>query len=205
MLCNALHSYSLNRHNTRFCHVREIHRIFSFSDAKRRMLYLTLIGSGMRIEECVSLRRRDFDLTYAKRIKIDIPAQYTKTQTAHTTIVTQEAAKYLVPRLRSLGPDDLVFATNPNPYHASMTEIEGFSRARAKASLNDKYASANRHHITLHSFRSYFFTWARRGHDTDIAHAMVGHTPYLDMYDRKDDAEKLRLFLRVEPKLFIGY
>jgi len=44
---------------------------------------------------------------------------------------------------------------------------------------------------------------ARRAHDTDIAHAMVGHTTYLDMYDRKDDSEKLELFLKVEPSLKI--
>ena len=33
--------------------------------------------------------------------------------------------------------------------------------------------------------------------------AMVGHTTYLDMYDRRDDSEKMELFLKVEPKLRI--
>ena len=51
----------------------------------------------------------------------------------------------------------------------------------------------------------YFFTRARRVHDTDIAHALVGHTAYLDMYDRKDDAEKLELYLKVEPELLIKF
>lgn len=86
-----------------------------------------------------------------------------------------------------------------------MTEIEAFTRYRDETGLTTKYESANRHHITLHSFRSYFFTRARRVHDTDIAHAMVGHTPYLDMYDRKDDSEKLELYLEVEPKLQIDF
>lgn len=183
----------------------EIHRIFACSIEKRRMLYLVLIGSGMRIRECVSLRKRDFDLGYPKRIKIDVPAQCTKTKTAHTTFASKEASRFLIPRLNSIDRDDLVFAWSENPYHASMTEIEAFSRARKKAGLNDKYASANRHHITLHSFRSYFFTRARRVHDTDIAHAMIGHTPYLDMYDRKDDLEKLEIFLEVEPKLVVNF
>ena len=40
-------------------------------------------------------------------------------------------------------------------------------------------------------------------HDTDIAHAVVGHTAYLDMYDRKDDLEKLELYLKVEATLKI--
>ena len=82
-----------------------------------------------------------------------------------------------------------------------MTEIEAFARYRERAGLIEKYESTRRHHISLHTFRSYFFIRARRIHDTDIAHAMVGHTTYLDMYDRKEDSEKLELFLMVEPSL----
>jgi integrase len=185
--------------------IEEIHKIFSCSVEKRRMLYLVLIGSGMRIRECVALRKKDFDLFHLKRIRIEIPAQYTKSKTAHTTFVSKEAATILVQHLKLLNSDDLVFAANQDPYHASMTEIEAFTRYRDTAGLTAKYASANRHHITLHSFRSYFFTRARRVHDTDIAHAMVGHSTYLDMYDRKDDEEKLQLYLKVEPKLTINF
>lgn len=57
--------------------------------------------------------------------------------------------------------------------------------------------------LFFYIFRPYFFIRARRIHDTDIAHAMVGHTTYLDMYDRKEDEEKLELFLIVEPGLKI--
>lgn len=79
----------------------------------------------------------------------------------------------------------------------------GFYRYRKRAGWNEKYESTRRHHISLHSFRSYFFIRARRTHDTDVAHAMVGHTTYLDMYDRKEDEEKLELYLKVEPSLKI--
>lgn len=34
---------------------------------------------------------------------------------------------------------------------------------------------------------------------------MVGHTTYLGMYDRKDDLEKLQLYLEVEPSLQINF
>lgn len=185
--------------------LEEIHRIFRHTIQKRRMLYLVLVGSGMRIRECVALRKKDFDLNFSKRIKIEVPAQHTKTKAAHTTFVSEEAEKLLRPRLNSLKSEELMFATSQDSYHASMTEIEAFSRYRDAAGLIGKYESANRHHVTLHSFRSYFFTRARRIHDTDIAHAMVGHTPYLDMYDRKDDNEKLDLYLKVEPALRIDY
>jgi integrase len=181
----------------------EILKILEYTPEKRKMLYLVLIGSGMRIQECVALRKKDFDLDYPKRVKIEIPAQFTKAQTAHTTFVSKEASKYLKPHLESLQRNDLVFATNPNPFHAKMTEIEAFTRYRNRSGLTDTYESTNRHHITLHSFRSYFFTRARRVHDTDIAHAMVGHIVYLEMYDRKDDLEKLEMYMKIEPQLRI--
>jgi len=34
---------------------------------------------------------------------------------------------------------------------------------------------------------------------------MVRNTAYLDMYDRKDDLEKLGLYLKVEPELLINF
>lgn len=182
---------------------KEILRIFDFTPEFRKMLYLTLIGSGMRIQECVALRKKDFDLQFPKRTKIEIPAQYTKSLTSHTTFVSKEASKLLKPHLESLNENDLVFATNPYPFHAKMTEIEAFARYRKRAGLIQKYESTKRHHITLHSFRAYFFTNARRAHDTDIAHAMVGHTTYLGMYDRKTDSEMLELYLKAEPSLKI--
>jgi len=183
--------------------IQEIHQIFEFTPQKRQMLYLVLIGAGTRIRETTCLRKKDFDLNYPKRIKIDIPAQFTKTQTAHTTFVSREAAKLLRPHLKSLEDEDLVFSTNyKNPYNAGMTEIEAFGRYRDLAGLGKKYEIVNRHLITLHSFRSYFVTRARRTHDSDIANAMVGHLTTYD-YDRKDDDEKLELYLKVEPKLKI--
>ena len=182
----------------------EIQQLFKHTPKHRKMLYLILIGTGMRIRESVSLQKKDFDLDYPKRIKIEIPAQFTKTRIAHTTFVSKEAEKYLRPHLESLQNNkDLVFATNNLPRHAAMTEIEAFARYRKRAGLTEKYESTRRHHISLHSFRSYFFTRARRVHDTDIAHAMIGHTTYLDMYDRKEDSEKLELYLRIEPNLRI--
>lgn len=184
--------------------IQEIHKLFEFTPQKRQMLYLVLIGAGTRIRETTCLRKKDFDLNYPKRIKMDIPAQFTKTQTAHTTFVSREAAKLLRPHLKSLEDEDLVFSTNYwNPANAGMTEIEAFGRYRDRAGLGEKYETVNRHLITLHSFRSYFVTRARRVHDSDIANAMVGHLPTFDMYDRKDDDEKLEMYLKVEPKLKI--
>lgn len=181
----------------------EVFQLFRFTPKKRKMLYLLLLGTGMRIRETVALRKKDFDLIYPKRIKIEIPPQFTKARTAHTTFVSRESEKFLRPHLELLEPDNLVFATNSIPHHAAMTEIEAFARYRKKAGLIEKDESTKRHYVSLHSFRSFFFTRARRVHDTDVAHAMVGHTTYLDMYDRKSDEEKLELYLKVEKSLEI--
>lgn len=133
----------------------EILCLFDYTTGFRKMLYLVLIGSGMRIQETVALRRSDFSLN-SDRIKIEIPGKFTKTKVSHTTYVSKEAETYLRPHLESLSENQLVFATNPYPFHAKMTEIEAFSRYRNRAGLNEKYDSVNRHKFTLHSFRSYF-------------------------------------------------
>jgi hypothetical protein len=77
------------------------------------------------------LAKRDFDMNFHKSIKIEIPAQYTKTKAAHTRFVSREASS----STHSIGPNDLVFTTNQNPYHASMAEIEAFSRYWDSAGL----------------------------------------------------------------------
>ena len=98
----------------------------------------------------------------------------------------------------------MVFATNENPYHAKMTEIDALSRTRKRIGLTEKYESTNRHKISMHSFRSYFLLQGR-GEFMILTLRMrwLGHTTYLGMYDRKDDSEKLELFLKVEPELKI--
>ena len=84
----------------------------------------------MRIRETTCLRKKDFSFDF-KRIKIDVPAQFTKTNTAHMTFVSREASTLLKPHLKSLSDDELVFSTNyKNPQNAGMTEIEAFTRYR---------------------------------------------------------------------------
>lgn len=116
----------------------EIIQIFQHTPFRRQILYLVLIVTGMRIRETVALRKKDFDSEHHERIKIEIPAQFTKTRTAHTTFVSKEVENYLRPHLELLDKEDLVFATNSIPYHAAMTEIEAFARYRKKAGLIQK-------------------------------------------------------------------
>ena len=55
--------------------IDEVKKILDNASPKRKALYLTLLSSGMRIEEACALRRRDFDESL-ERIQIHLPAAY---------------------------------------------------------------------------------------------------------------------------------
>jgi integrase len=60
------------------------------SKPDRKALYLTLISSGMRIGEALSLRKKNFDFT-KDPVKITIPGKFTKTKQTRETYVSREA------------------------------------------------------------------------------------------------------------------
>jgi hypothetical protein len=111
---------------------------------------------GMWIREYVALWRKHFQISHQKRIRIDISAIMPKTKTAHTTFVSNEASKCLIPHLKTLTSEDLVFGKNQDPCHTSMTKFESFTRYRDSAGMTDMSESANCRPITLYSFISNF-------------------------------------------------
>jgi len=179
----------------------EILKILEASKPHRKSLYLTLASSGMRIGEAVQLRKKELDFTH-ERVMIKIPANITKTKTGRTTFISSEAHEWLKPRLRKIGPDDLIWGTTNRFSSARSSEEEAFRRSVEKIGLDDKYESSSTRKITLHSFRSYFYTRAAR-HDDNFAHGIIGHTPYMSSYGRLTDEEKLQIFLQIEPDLLI--
>lgn len=178
----------------------EIIKILDYASPKRKVLYLTLLSSAMRIEEACAIRKRDFDESLS-RIQIKIPAKFTKAKKARTTFISKEAEKYVKPILNKINPDKLVFTENPDRRIAKLIEESYFSRLRKKAGLIEKYDSGV-HKITLHSFRAYFIS-AFSGINESIGHALAGHERYMDIYDRFSDEEKLEKYLEGESKLLI--
>ncbi len=179
----------------------EIKKILDNSSVKRKALYLTLLSSGMRIGECVSLRKRDFDVTTNNRITINIPGKFTKTKKPRTTFLSSEAADYIKPILSKIKDDDLVFTKNPNSDKAKLTEEVTFDRIRKKTNLTDKYDSKT-HKISLQSFRAYFITKCNRI-DFGVGHALAGHGLYMKRYDRLTIQEKLEYYIKAEPELCV--
>ncbi len=180
--------------------VDEIKKILDHASPKRKALYLTLLSSGMRIEEACALRKRDFDDSL-ERIQIHLPAAYTKTKKARTTFISEEAAKYVRQILTKINPDKLVFGVNEDKTAAKLVELNYFGRLRKRAGLSEKYGTGV-HKITIHSFRAWFITRCSAINE-NVGHALAGHEYYMKSYDRLSNEEKLKVYLKVEPSLGI--
>ncbi len=179
----------------------EILKILEVAKPHRKSLYLALASSGMRIGEAVQLRKRNLDFSH-ERIMVKIPANITKTKTGRTTFISSETHDWLKLRLRKIKPDDLIWGTTTRSRSARSAEEEVFRRILVKTGLYEKYDSTTTGKITLHSFRSYFYTKAAR-HDDNFAQGVLGHTPYMASYGRLTDEEKLQIYLKVESDLLI--
>lgn len=169
----------------------------------RQALYLTLGSSGMRIGEALKLRKKDLDFSQ-ERIKINIPANITKTRKGRSTYISKEAEIKLKSILDTLNPEDFIFMTKHIEHkNAPIAEQKNLVRVLDRLGLKNRYSCNNYRKITSHSFRSYFFTKAARKHGENYAHKLVGHGGYLIQYDRMNEEEKLKMYLELEPDLVI--
>lgn len=190
----------------------EVRAICNVASPKRRMLYLVLASSTMRIKETVQLRKKDFEVKDGKII-IRIKAPYTKTKEGRHTFVSQEASEQLIPHLETLQDNDLVFGVNENAKKAKDVEEQTFSQYRKKAGFcncdevghnkcKGKYTSSNHHKISLHSFRSYSIKAINRI-DFGLGNSLAGHGYYMKGYDGMDIDEKRAIYKQAEPSLSV--
>ena len=182
----------------------EIKLILDNSSYKRKMLYLVLASSGMRIGETVQLRKKDFDAS-GKRIVINIPARITKGKRSRRTLVSLEAKPYLMKRLNEIEDNNLVFGTNKkeNPILSEVTEEATFLKIIDRIFPNLERYESGRRKISLHSFRAFFITQAVRTVSDSFAHTLAGQEGYLKVYKRYDKEALLEDYLKLEPALFI--
>jgi len=179
----------------------EIRLILDNSSSQRKLLYMVLKDSGMRIGETLYIRKSDID-TSQDPIQINIKAKYTKEKKSHTTFITKETKPLLLKRLENIGEDDLVFTKNENHEQAIFNEQNVFNYLREKLGLTDRYTHSNRHKKTIHSFRSFTATQASKALDDNWSHALLGHKQYLQQYIRNKE-EYPKLYQRTEPYLMI--
>ena len=178
-----------------------IQKLLDVAPYKKRILYLSLASSGMRIGEALRLRKRDMEIV-SERVRIRIPAHITKTKMGRTTYISKEASLLVIPRLNQILDEDLVLSSTEKTRSAIIVESKALQIYLTKIGMGQKYNSG-RGMITLHSFRAFFFTRAARAHDENYAHMMIGHGGYLMQYDRLTEKEKLDMYIRMEPDLLI--
>ena len=183
----------------------EIKLILETAGRKKKALYLMMLSSGLRIGEAVQLKRSDLELIDSN-FMIRVRASTTKTQNGRTTFMNKEATRLVIPFWKMIDDDALIFASNKDPILAKSAEHVRFNDYRKKTGLTRKYDgpkdSINRFQISLHSFRAFFITKVSR-HDPNLAKRLAGQKSYLDTYDRLESKEKLAIYKKIEPNLYI--
>ncbi len=167
-----------------------------------RALVFTLISSGMRIGEALSIHVSDLNLQ-AHPATIQIKPEYSKTRTARVAYVSDEAKEALGELVKKRAAQDFVF-----PYSGSLWVREkyanrAFRRMVARAGLNEMIDGHRIHKLHFHNFRKFFLT---KGSDTigeHAAHALCGHGFYMDTYYRKSEEERAADYLKLMPRITV--
>lgn len=183
--------------------LEEAQLIIENASYKKKVMYLCMLSSGMRIGETCQLKPKHLDLE-KKRIMVKIPSSIAKYNRSRKTFFSSEASKILRPMLKKLGDDELIFGTHDNPKYAETNEMQQLKRLLEKIGLYERQGNGHGK-ITSHSFRAYFITKVSR-FDRDLAHFLAGqkNKMYLPRYDRLTDDEKLKLYLKIEPDLLVN-
>jgi integrase len=162
-----------------------------------RALYLVLACSGMRLNECLSIRVSDIDST-TNPPSIRIRAETTKTSEERITFITYEAWDALQKIIRDKKPMDRVFELT----QYSVEQYMG--RLRRKCGFGTKYSNGKNYHLNNHRFRSFAYTQLSTICGEDFAHMVVGHGGYLKQYFGKTNQELATEYAKAIPRLTIN-
>jgi len=187
--------------------------ILNNSSPLRRTFYNVLVTSGMRLGEGLQLVKNDFHLD-ENPVRITIRGETTKTREGRDTFISSEAVDKLKPIIADKEDNDKIFLEDlnlkrsKNIKQAVTHEDHVFSDLRKRLALKDKrfkekYPHNNRYVVNIHSFRAYFHTKASDKHGVEYANALDGHSGYLPQYYRKSPEEKARMYLELEPDLYV--
>ena len=182
--------------------IEDIKKLLDNSVEHRKILYLFLSSTGLRILESMQIRKRDLELKKFDRIMVKIAGKYTKTGKPRKTFITKEVEKYLLPIINKKKDDDLLFGSSEIPLLSKHNEEDNFTRMRKRAGFGELRYDNGIHKITLHSFRSWFITKCNRI-DSDFGNALAGHQKYMKRYNRFTEQELCDLFKRAEKTLSI--
>lgn len=191
-------------------------------DVRGRALVLTLVSSGMRLNEALSLTENDIDFE-SNPVKITIRGTNTKTKQTRFTFITPEAAqcvkawlkkrdeyialaatrnKGVIEKGRSAPKDttsDKVFPFSDNAVN-SMWET-----ALKAAGLFSQDTQTGRNQLRIHSFRAFFITQLSMAGQKVLAESLAGHMGYLDGAYRQIPVEQAApVYLNIMHVVTIG-
>lgn len=160
-------------------------------------LLLVLLASGMRLGEALRLKKTDVNWE-EERTEISIPAEITKTKTARTTYLTEEASNALLEYLRSrTDNDERLF-----PFSADITQYH--LRATVKRLGLSRTVNGKTYTIHWHMTRKWFITRFSLAASKDVAEHIAGHEGYLSSsYRRYTKKQILKEYIKAEKKLSI--
>lgn len=180
----------------------EIQQILGIAEYKQKAYYLCLITSGSRPVEIICLKKKNIFWT-GTRFGAIIPAIYTKKKMDREIFFSVECNPYLKTLLDKHEDEDTIFTKNPILANARSIEGDILKGYLTKLGMNKKFDVTGYNKINLYCFRGYFFTKAIRVFNEDIAHSMIGHGAYQQVYQRRTTSEKEELYVELEPEILI--
>ena len=162
-----------------------------------RAYYSLLYGAGLRETEALLITPRMIEFGTITRIKL--PGTITKFNIERETFLAEKPANRLRELINSLDLrfDEHIFIKQYDENMLIPFE-KHFAKIRNKCGLDtpnkQKHAQND---ITLHSFRAFFITTLTDQNMEWFAHALTGHSKYMDTYYRKSLDERIKTFSKV--------
>jgi integrase len=178
----------------------EIQQIFKVANWNKQAYYLCLISTGARPREILGLTKNDVEWV-GDKYKAIIPAQLTKKGLSRTVFFSKECNPYLNQLMKRDGPN--LFQHQKNLKRAVSNEGIVFRDYCSKVGFNQKYETTGYYKVNLYCFRSFFFTKALDHFKDDIAHALIGHGAYLQVYQRRTEEQKKELWDELESEILV--
>jgi len=186
---------------------KEMRLFLDALSSEKKLQFMVLKDTGMRIQEFCKLRKNEVDIT-GERIEINILANDTKTNQERTCYITKETEPSFIRLYRSKKDGELMFGTNEDPEYSKGAYEGAFASIRKKLSkthpeFGEKYPSNGRHKKTIHSIRKFASTQCALAIDKSWGHAYIGHDDYLAQYIIDPEDQFLKNFIRSENHLMV--
>ena len=177
--------------------------LHSFSDFKRKALFMFMKSTGGRILECLRIQRKFIDFN-TRPVTVKFPRSITKGKGRQRIQFIDSETVELLQALEVPGaePENFIFRKNTGTDREERNNIvHAWNRHVTKIGLAMTYENG-RLKKNIHSIRAFCMTqYEKATGDQRLAHAYGGHRTYLDQYLRRSDSEKAELFLKTEPYL----